>query len=163
MTTKTIYDPSSLYREVREYRELVSLNDYKDYLYLRIDQIRELFFLECKLLALRTDDFTYWTERAIADLEKQLYLLGSEVKIVMGKKEGLSPEMIAKAREYPITELVKVTRGMALCPFHGDKRPSMDVRKNFYHCYSCGESGDSIDLAMKIKNLTFTQAVTFLS
>jgi hypothetical protein len=89
--------------------------------------------------------------------------LVKEIKIFTGKVKGTTPEMIAKAREYPITELVKVTRGMALCPFHGDKRPSMDVRKNFYHCYSCGESGDSIDLAMKIKNLTFTQAVTFLS
>ena len=36
---------------------------------------------------------------------------------------------------------VKVKRnGMACCPFHNDKHPSMKVDKNFY-CFACGEKG----------------------
>lgn len=82
-----------------------------------------------------------------------------EVKIFTGKLQGINPEMIVQARQYPITELVKSRRGMALCPFHNEKTPSMDIRKNFYHCYSCGVSGDVIDFVMKRDGLTFNQAV----
>ncbi|MCF5669218.1 hypothetical protein GIV47_30305, partial [Pseudomonas marginalis] len=43
----------------------------------------------------------------------------------------------------------------ALCPFHDDKNPSLliDTNKNngqqHYHCFSCGEHGDAIDLVKK--------------
>lgn len=82
-----------------------------------------------------------------------------DIKIFTGKLQGISPDMIVRAREYPITELVKSNRGTALCPFHSDKHPSMDVRKNFYHCYSCGASGDIIDFVMKRDGLSFKAAV----
>jgi len=86
-----------------------------------------------------------------------------EIKIFTGRLKGISPELVAKAREYKISDLIKTTRGMAICPFHQDKSPSLDVRKNFYHCYGCGAHGDVIDLAMKTKGLTFTQAITYLT
>lgn len=82
-----------------------------------------------------------------------------EIKIFTGKIQGISPDMIVKAREYPITELIKSNRGIAKCPFHPDKTPSMDIRKNFYHCYGCGETGDVIDFIMKRDGLTFKQAI----
>lgn len=34
--------------------------------------------------------------------------------------------------------------GMACCPFHRDKHPSMKIDKN-YHCFACGIGGDAID------------------
>ena len=34
--------------------------------------------------------------------------------------------------------------GLACCPFHDDKHPSMKVDKN-YHCFACGVGGDAID------------------
>lgn len=44
---------------------------------------------------------------------------------------------------------VKVNRnGMACCPFHNDKHPSMKVDKNFY-CFACGEKGDVIHFVEK--------------
>lgn len=87
-----------------------------------------------------------------------------EAKILTGRNEGISPERVAKAREFPLIDLVGPRRnGMASCPFHKDKTPSMDVRKNFYHCYSCGEHGDVIDYVMKTENLTFKQAVNRLT
>ena len=35
-------------------------------------------------------------------------------------------------------------RGMACCPFHNDKTPSMKVDRRF-HCFGCGADGDAVD------------------
>ena len=43
---------------------------------------------------------------------------------------------------------IKVNRnGMAVCPFHNDKNPSMKVDKRF-HCFACQADGDAVDSAM---------------
>ena len=39
--------------------------------------------------------------------------------------------------------------GMSLCPFHNDRRPSLYVADDHYHCFACGEHGDVIDFAAK--------------
>ncbi len=36
--------------------------------------------------------------------------------------------------------------GMACCPFHNDKTPSMKLDRR-YHCFGCGADGDVIDFA----------------
>ncbi|MDO4976510.1 MAG: CHC2 zinc finger domain-containing protein [Eubacteriales bacterium] len=49
---------------------------------------------------------------------------------------------------------LKVGRnGMACCPFHRDKSPSMKVDRRYY-CFGCGVTGDAIDLTAKLLNLT---------
>ena len=46
---------------------------------------------------------------------------------------------------------IKVRRnGMACCPFHDDKNPSMKVDQRF-HCFGCGEDGDVIDFTAAVK------------
>ena len=86
-----------------------------------------------------------------------------QIKIFTGKLQGITPDQIIQARQFPITSLIKSRNGMALCPFHEEKNPSMDIRKNFYHCYGCGENGDVIDLVTKLESLSFKQAVQRLS
>lgn len=44
-------------------------------------------------------------------------------------------------------------RSMALCPFHDDRNPSMLVADDHYHCFACGEHGDSIDLVARLYDL----------
>ena len=40
---------------------------------------------------------------------------------------------------------IKINRnGMAVCPFHKDKNPSMKIDRRYY-CFGCGEKGDAID------------------
>lgn len=53
---------------------------------------------------------------------------------------------------------------VGLCPFHNEKTPSFTVseQKQFFHCFGCGESGDSITFIMKKENLDFIEAVKFL-
>lgn len=40
---------------------------------------------------------------------------------------------------------LKVSRnGMACCPFHNDKYPSMKIDRNYY-CFACGAKGDAVN------------------
>ncbi|MCC8024879.1 MAG: CHC2 zinc finger domain-containing protein [Clostridium sp.] len=40
---------------------------------------------------------------------------------------------------------LKVTKkGMACCPFHNDRHPSMKIDR-FYYCFACGAKGDAIN------------------
>lgn len=48
---------------------------------------------------------------------------------------------------------IRVNRnGMACCPFHNDKYPSMKVDKRF-HCFGCQADGDVIDFAARLYEL----------
>lgn len=102
--------------------------------------------------------------KAIEDKdENQMKKLVLEAKIFKGLIEGITPEMILKAREKPLNTFVKAGKnGMALCPFHNEKTPSFDTRRNFYFCYGCGATGDVIDLVQELKGLTFKEAITYL-
>ena len=53
----------------------------------------------------------------------------------------------------------------ACCPFHQEKTPSFHVnaQKNFYHCFGCGASGDSINFLREHDNLNFNEAVEELA
>lgn len=39
--------------------------------------------------------------------------------------------------------------GMACCPFHDDKHPSMRIDENHFYCFGCGEHGDAIAFVAK--------------
>ena len=53
---------------------------------------------------------------------------------------------------------VRVNRsGMACCPFHDDKSPSMKIDQNFI-CFGCGAKGDVIDFAAKLFSLPAYEA-----
>lgn len=52
-----------------------------------------------------------------------------------------------------------------LCPFHGEKTPSFNVRSNpaFYHCFGCGVGGDVYKFLQEIESISFTDAVERLA
>ena len=52
-----------------------------------------------------------------------------------------------------------------LCPFHGEKTPSFNVRSNppFYHCFGCGAGGDVYKFVQEIESLSFMDAVEKLA
>ena len=53
--------------------------------------------------------------------------------------------------------------GMALCPFHNDRHPSLYVADDHYHCFACGEHGDVIDFAAKLFGLPLYEAAQQLA
>jgi DNA primase len=54
---------------------------------------------------------------------------------------------------------------VGLCPFHDDKRPSMNVSaaKQIFKCFACGAGGDVIKFMMLREKLTFPEAVRILA
>lgn len=56
-------------------------------------------------------------------------------------------------------------RWMGLCPFHGDRHPSLSVNeeKGSFVCYACGERGDVFAFVSKIENVGFVEAANKLS
>ncbi len=52
--------------------------------------------------------------------------------------------------------------GMACCPFHNDKTPSMKLDRR-YHCFGCGADGDVIDFAAALHGLGKKEAAIQLA
>lgn len=54
---------------------------------------------------------------------------------------------------------------LACCPFHHEKSPSFNVvaKKQFYHCFGCGSSGNAISFVMNYLNQSFPEAVETLA
>lgn len=57
------------------------------------------------------------------------------------------------------------TSFIACCPFHSEKTPSFNVvaKRQFYHCFGCGVSGNAISFVMGYLNQGFTDAVETLA
>ena len=67
------------------------------------------------------------------------------------------------AREAAQMYGIEVRRnGMACCPFHNDKNPSMKVDRRF-HCFGCGADGDVIDFTSRLYNLSSKEAAEKLA
>lgn len=60
-------------------------------------------------------------------------------------------------------------RTRALCPFHQDTRPSLNLipadgnLQAHYHCFACGAHGNAIDLVKQVEGLEFLPAVQWLA
>ena len=53
---------------------------------------------------------------------------------------------------------LKVERnGMACCPFHNDKHPSMKIDQNYY-CFGCGAKGDAVNYVAVLFGLSQFEA-----
>ena len=81
--------------------------------------------------------------------------------------ERVEDDRVIRARQYPIENIIKVVRGIATCPFHSsgqEATASLHVYKdNHAYCFGgCRKRYDSIEIARKIKALTFTEAIDYL-
>ena len=59
---------------------------------------------------------------------------------------------------------LKVSRyGMACCPFHNDRHPSLKLNEDYFFCFGCGAKGDVIDFVAKIFDLSSYEAAQKLA
>mgnify|MGYP001011818969 CR=1 FL=1 len=64
-------------------------------------------------------------------------------------KAAVTPRMAAARYGLPIQQ-----GSMVCCPFHADRTPSMKLNEDYFYCFGCGASGDVIDLAARLFNLS---------
>ena len=59
------------------------------------------------------------------------------------------------------TGKLRGNKGMALCPFHGEKTASMSFtdEENLFHCFGCKEGGDIFKYIQLINNVEFQESV----
>ncbi|MEI0550874.1 CHC2 zinc finger domain-containing protein [Brachyspira intermedia] len=74
-------------------------------------------------------------------------------------------------KQYPIIDIA-IRLGLnidknnkSICPFHNDKNPSLsfNIKDNYYHCFSCGASGDNIKLVQELLYCNFNEAIEFIT
>ena len=59
---------------------------------------------------------------------------------------------------------LKIGQGnMVCCPFHADRTPSMKLNEDYFYCFGCGATGDVIDLAARLFDLSKYEAVQKLA
>ena len=71
---------------------------------------------------------------------------------------------VAKISDFVLestTGKLRGEKGMAICPFHGEKTPSMSFTdsENLFHCFGCKEGGDLYKFVQEIQGLEFADAV----
>ncbi len=102
---------------------------------------------------------TYKTTEDPAEKKK----IEKEIQAIESDR-AITDIMIQQAKQYPIGQLIPVNRShFAKCVSHTDSTPSMYCKNNFAHCFSCGYTGDVIDIYMIINNVGFQEAVRSLS
>ena len=68
-------------------------------------------------------------------------------------KGQVTPQMAAERYGLPVNR-----SGMACCPFHDDRTPSMKLYPDHFHCFGCGQTGDVIDLTAQLTGLNARDA-----
>lgn len=54
---------------------------------------------------------------------------------------------------------LKVSRnGIACCPFHNDRHPSLKLNEDYFYCFGCGAKGDVIDFVARQFDLNSYEA-----
>ena len=85
------------------------------------------------------------SKNSIEDLKKSSKISDFVLSTTTGKLRGL--------------------KGMAICPFHGEKTASMSFTdaENLFHCFGCKEGGDIFHYVQLINNFEFQEAVEFVA
>lgn len=48
--------------------------------------------------------------------------------------------------------------GMACCPFHDDRHPSLKLNEDYFYCFGCGATGDVTDFTARLYDLSPKEA-----
>lgn len=91
-------------------------------------------------------------EKRIANMDKEI-------------KDDITDDMIGRAKQYPIDQLIKFERGKATAWCHDDKHPSLshDRKRNRARCFPCDKSFDSIAVLVDRDGMGFKEAVKWLA
>ena len=79
-----------------------------------------------------------------------------------------SLKLKAKISDFILTSTtgkIRGNKGMAICPFHGEKTASMSFtdEENLFHCFGCKEGGDIFKYVQLINNIEFQESVEMVA
>ncbi|MFF4244283.1 CHC2 zinc finger domain-containing protein [Streptomyces sp. NPDC001822] len=85
------------------------------------------------------------------------------VRVDNDDQEHEKPTLEAVLEHYEVDFNSQRVTGMAPCPLHEDKTPSMSFNtdKGLWKCHSCGKGGDSFNLIMEKEEVDFVGARAF--
>ena len=73
-------------------------------------------------------------------------------------------KMVVSVKEAAEYYGLKVSRnGMACCPFHADRTPSMKLNEDYFYCFGCGAHGDVVALTAQLFDLPPAEAAKKLA
>ena len=72
-------------------------------------------------------------------------------------KQNVTTKQAAELYGIPVSR-----NGMAVCPFHNDKNPSMKLDRRF-HCFGCQADGDAVDFVSRLFQLPSKEAAMKLA
>ena len=86
----------------------------------------------------------------------------------IGKDSIESLKLKAKISDFVLsstTGKIRGNKGMALCPFHGEKTASMSFtdEENLFHCFGCKEGGDIFKYVQLINSVEFQESVEIVA
>lgn len=122
---------------------------------VRTDHAAEKDEVMCLLILSFTD---------VKGMEKQLGRHKHELRALDNpgvKGRGVTDDQIERAAIFPLENIVEVKKGYVPCLWadHSDPRPSMLYKNGFLHCFKCSTTKSVISYVMKLKNLSFPDAV----
>ena len=105
--------------------------------------------------------------------KKSLYDEGKEKKMTEKALESYM-DTVEEIRQIPINDIYADLTGHSVhmrakvcCIVHNDHDPSMGFARGndgyFYHCFSCGASGDAVKMTMILRGIRWTEAVRYLA
>jgi hypothetical protein len=163
----TFYEALNIFPEAKEYLKvqnkniLVYLKDSErvkkqceDIIYRKCSREKEEFWrMIADVLIVKVDRVEHWKK----------ILKRNQMALAPSKsRKGVTDEMIARAKQYPVEELIEFKRHVAKCPFHEERTSSLHFYKkdNKCHCFGgCNKSYDSIAIYQQLNNCSFVQAV----
>ena len=78
---------------------------------------------------------------------------GGNMNLYETVKGRVTPQMAAERYDLPVNR-----SGMACCPFHNDRTPSMKLNEEYFYCFGCKAKGDVIDFVARLFNLSSYEA-----
>ncbi|MCF6154873.1 MAG: hypothetical protein E3K36_06390 [Candidatus Brocadia sp.] len=138
----------------------------KEYLERKIAELKNDQQAALQLLSGKNELSRFILMDTIKILNKEIKKYEMELSFKnTGKNSRITQGDIGRAKAYPIENLLQnIRNGITHCisGTHEDRHPSMDIRNNFAHCYSCGWYGDTIAVYMQINDVDFITAVKTL-